>query len=256
MNWARRPPKACPRPCTSGLRGGAALIQGNLDGIRLLAPLSPAHRSALAARCAWRRFKPGEVVLSREADNRDVLFLVSGRVRVVNYAASGREIAYAMVEPGAHVGELAALDGGPRSASVEAIDACLIAFLPSGPFHELLLAHPQLAVAHAQEPRPDHPADRRADHRAQRAERHAADLPRAPSPGPPPAGRRRRHLAAADPGAAGRRRRHDPRDRGARAGAARQGRHRPAPGPRAADPPAGAARGTERARTARRSGSP
>ncbi len=121
--------------------------QGNLDGIRLLTPLSPAHRSALAARCAWRRFKPGEVVLSREADDRDVLFLVSGRVRVVNYAASGREIAYAMVEPGAHVGELAALDGGPRSASVEAIDACLIAFLPSGPFHELLLAHPQLAVA-------------------------------------------------------------------------------------------------------------
>ena len=120
--------------------------QGNLDGIRLLTPLSPAHRSALAARCAWRRFKPGEVVLSREADDRDVLFLVSGRVRVVNYAASGREIAYAMVEPGAHVGELAALDGGPRSASVEAIDACLIAFLPSGPFHELLLAHPQLAV--------------------------------------------------------------------------------------------------------------
>ena len=120
--------------------------QGNLDGIRLLTPLSPAHRSALAARCAWRRFKPGAVVLSREADDRDVLFLVSGRVRVVNYAASGREIAYAMVEPGAHVGELAALDGGPRSASVEAIDACLIAFLPSGPFHERLRAHPQLAV--------------------------------------------------------------------------------------------------------------
>ena len=86
--------------------------QGNLDGIRLLTPLSPAHRSALAARCAWRRFKPGEVVLSREADDRDVLFLVSGRVRVVNYAASGREIAYAMVEPGAHVGELAALMAG------------------------------------------------------------------------------------------------------------------------------------------------
>ena len=51
--------------------------QGNLDGIRLLTPLSPAHRSALAARCAWRRFKPGEVVLSREADSHDVLFLVS-----------------------------------------------------------------------------------------------------------------------------------------------------------------------------------
>ncbi len=123
------------------------MVQGDLDGIRLLTPLSPAHRSALAARCAWRRFRPGEVVLSREADDHDVLFLVSGRLRVVNYAASGREIAYAVIEAGAHVGELAALDGGPRSASVEALDACLIASLPSGPFHELLLAHPGLAVA-------------------------------------------------------------------------------------------------------------
>ncbi len=120
---------------------------GELDGIRLLAPLSPADRAKLAARCAWRRFRSGEQVLSRESDNRDVLFLVTGRLRIVNYAASGREIAYGVVEAGAHVGELAALDGGPRSASVEAIDDCLVASLPSVPFHELLLGHPSLAVA-------------------------------------------------------------------------------------------------------------
>ena len=119
----------------------------DLDGIRLLAPLRPHEREALAARCAWRRYRPGEVILDRESDNRDVLFVASGRVRVVNYAASGREIAYGVIEPGAHVGELAALDGEPRSASVEAVDQCLIASLPSGPFHELLLAHPELAVA-------------------------------------------------------------------------------------------------------------
>lgn len=122
------------------------MIQGELDGIRLLAPLTAEQRAAVAARCAWRRFRAGEVVLSRESDERHVLFLASGRLRIVNYAASGREIAYAMVEAGAHVGELAALDGGPRSASVEAIDPCVIAFLPSGPFHELLLGHPQIAV--------------------------------------------------------------------------------------------------------------
>jgi CRP/FNR family transcriptional regulator, cyclic AMP receptor protein len=122
------------------------LSGSDLDGIRLLAPLSPAERDSLAARCAWRRYRPGEVILDRESDNRDVLFVAAGRVRVVNYAASGREIAYGMIEAGAHVGELAALDGEPRSASVEAVDQCLIASLPSGPFHELLLAHPELAV--------------------------------------------------------------------------------------------------------------
>jgi len=123
------------------------VVTADLDGIRLLAPLRPEQRQALAARCAWRRYRPGEPILDRDSDNRDVLFLVSGRVRVVNYAASGREIAYAVIEAGAHVGELAALDGEPRSASVEALDQCLIASLPSGPFHELLLAHPELAVA-------------------------------------------------------------------------------------------------------------
>jgi CRP/FNR family cyclic AMP-dependent transcriptional regulator len=101
----------------------------------------------LATRCAWRRFRAGELVLSREADDRDLLFVVSGRLRVVNYAASGREIAFGVVDPGSHVGELAALDGAPRSASVEALDACVVAFLPPAPFHELLLEHPQLAVA-------------------------------------------------------------------------------------------------------------
>jgi CRP/FNR family transcriptional regulator, cyclic AMP receptor protein len=123
------------------------MVQGNLDGIRLLAPLAPTERAALAARCAWRRFRAGELVLSREADDRDVLFLAAGRLRVVNYAASGREIAYGLIEPGAHVGELAALDGEPRSASVEAVEPCLVASLASGPFHELLLSHPELAVA-------------------------------------------------------------------------------------------------------------
>ena len=65
-----QPLRARPTSCRNRHTRGAALVQGDLDGIRLLAPLSPAHRSALAARCAWRRFRPGEVVLSREADDR------------------------------------------------------------------------------------------------------------------------------------------------------------------------------------------
>ena len=122
------------------------MVQGDLDRVRLLAPLDGRERTALAGRCSWRRYRAGEMVLSREAIDRDVLFLIEGRLKVVNYAASGREIAYAVLEPGAHVGELAALDGQPRSASVEALDPCLVASLPPGPFHDLLHAHPEIAV--------------------------------------------------------------------------------------------------------------
>ena len=100
------------------------MVTADLDGIRLLAPLRPAQRQALAARCAWRRFRPGRAdPRAARPTTATCCFWSSGRVRVVNYAASGREIAYAVIEAGAHVGELAALDGEPRSASVEALDA-------------------------------------------------------------------------------------------------------------------------------------
>jgi CRP-like cAMP-binding protein len=117
-----------------------------LDRIALLAGLPPATRVALSARCAWRAYEPGELILSPESPSRDVLFVVQGRVRVVTFAASGREVAFAVLEAGAHVGELSALDGEPRSASVEALAPCRVASLPSAAFRELLLQHPQLAL--------------------------------------------------------------------------------------------------------------
>ena len=76
-----------------------------------------------------------------------MLFIVAGRLRIVNFAASGREVAYAMIEAGSHVGELAALDGEPRSASVEALDDCLIAGAAERPVPRAAAAHGQLAVA-------------------------------------------------------------------------------------------------------------
>ncbi|MEK0084379.1 Crp/Fnr family transcriptional regulator [Benzoatithermus flavus] len=118
-----------------------------LDGIGLLAPLEPAERKMLAARCAWRRYRAGERILSRDSSCRHVLFIVEGAVRVVNYAASGREVAYARIGAGHHVGELSAIDGEPRSASVEAETDCLVASLPASAFHELLLAHGAITLA-------------------------------------------------------------------------------------------------------------
>lgn len=119
---------------------------GNLDGIRLLSGLDAPTRRALAARCGWKRYVAGERILTRDSPSREVLFIVSGQVRVVNYAVSGREIAYAVIGAGGHVGELSAIDGEPRSASVEALEACLVASLGSGPFQELLLAHPPMML--------------------------------------------------------------------------------------------------------------
>jgi CRP-like cAMP-binding protein len=117
-----------------------------LDGIAFLAELSPESRASLAQRCRFRRFAAGDQVLDRESQSRDVFFVVSGRVDIVNYASTGREIAYASVSAGGYFGELSAIDGGPRSASAVAGTACEVASLAPDLFRQLLERHPQLMM--------------------------------------------------------------------------------------------------------------
>jgi CRP-like cAMP-binding protein len=118
----------------------------SLAGIALLESLSDAERAAVAAGCSWRRYAAGKQILDRDSDTHDVLFITAGQVRVVNYSASGRETAYAVVEAGRHVGEIAAIDGLARSASVVALKPCTIAALPAERFRRLYETHADIAA--------------------------------------------------------------------------------------------------------------
>ncbi|WP_448202985.1 Crp/Fnr family transcriptional regulator [Azospirillum sp. sgz302134] len=120
----------------------------SLDGIELLRPLSPAERAALARQCRWRRFQANEQIIDHLGETRDVVFIVEGRVRVLSHSATGREISFDDIEAGGFLGEMAAIDGLPRSASVAALEGgTLIAFLAPKPFQNLVAGHPDLALA-------------------------------------------------------------------------------------------------------------
>jgi CRP/FNR family transcriptional regulator, cyclic AMP receptor protein len=56
--------------------------------------------------------------------------LIQGRVRVFGAAATGKEITYGVIEAGEYFGEMA-LDGGTRSASIEAMEPCLCSVVPN-----------------------------------------------------------------------------------------------------------------------------
>lgn len=118
-----------------------------LSGIELLGGLGDAELTALEQACRYKRFAAREQVIDRESQTRDVYFVVRGAVRVVNYSLLGREIAFDEVGAGGYFGELSALDGKPRSASVMAIDDTLIVAVPGAVFTRLLERHPEMAVA-------------------------------------------------------------------------------------------------------------
>ncbi|MBO3750475.1 Crp/Fnr family transcriptional regulator [Streptosporangiaceae bacterium NEAU-GS5] len=69
-----------------------------------------------------RRWERGATVMG-EGDTSDwVLVLTSGRVKVSSHTASGTEVVLAVRGPGALVGDMSALDGHPRSATVTALE--------------------------------------------------------------------------------------------------------------------------------------
>lgn len=118
-----------------------------LDGIPLLESLTAAQRDALGRTCRWKKYANGEQIIDRSSESRDVFFVISGAVRVVIYSLSGREIALDDILPGGVFGELAALDGSPRSASVMAIGETTVASLTAEQFLRVLRDHPEVALA-------------------------------------------------------------------------------------------------------------
>lgn len=117
----------------------------DLDTVTLLAPLSPAERRRVAGCCFRRRAVAGETVVDKESPHRDVFFVLDGRVRVVDFSIGGREVALTDLGPGACFGELAAIDGRPRSANVVALAPTTLAVLRHESLWQAIETHPALA---------------------------------------------------------------------------------------------------------------
>lgn len=96
--------------------------------------------------CRFRRFSAHEHIFEKDAVSTDVFFVVRGKIRIVNYSVSGREISFADVFEGNYFGELSAIDGQPRSAGAMAIENTLIMALPRRLFLALLADYPQTAL--------------------------------------------------------------------------------------------------------------
>src|SRR6185369_15658698 len=69
-----------------------------------------------------------------------VVVVVSGRVKVFSLTDQGEEVVLAVRGAGALLGELSAVDGAPRSASVAALE------LPTTAFTDYLSAHGRAAM--------------------------------------------------------------------------------------------------------------
>jgi CRP-like cAMP-binding protein len=113
----------------------------SLRSIELLSSLDSSDISRIEEQCSWRRLRMGERVFDRGSVGTDVFFVLDGAVSVVNFSPGGREIGFASARSGQIFGEMAAIDGQPRSASIVASEDTWIATLPGEKFMELIETH-------------------------------------------------------------------------------------------------------------------
>lgn len=115
-----------------------ATARRQLDALPLFAGVPEAARARLAAAARPVRYPAGTVVFRRGDPGTDGLLLVlDGLVRLHLATQAGREMSLGLVGPGEPLGELALIDGGPRSADATTLT----------PVAGLMLRHPDaLAV--------------------------------------------------------------------------------------------------------------
>jgi CRP/FNR family transcriptional regulator, cyclic AMP receptor protein len=94
-----------------------------------------------------RRFPRGDALFHQGDDPGMVLIIQSGRIKVSVVTPDGHDVMLGYLQPGTVLGDLAALDGEPRSTTAIAIDAVEAMGIPMLTFRRLLEERPGLMRA-------------------------------------------------------------------------------------------------------------
>jgi CRP/FNR family cyclic AMP-dependent transcriptional regulator len=122
-------------------------VLARLREIPYFSGVSPVDLERLAV-YAIKKTYPKNTVLINEGDEAGPLFiLLKGKVRAFLSNASGRMVTLSTQESGSIFGELALLDGEPRSASVMTLEPAVCILIPRGAFQAWLREHPDAALS-------------------------------------------------------------------------------------------------------------
>lgn len=129
-------PAAAPAPARA-----AAPLASALPDAQAASP----HVAALAARGSERHYRRGALII-QEGERGDTLFIVrAGRLRAFLSDSQGKELTLGLYGAGEYVGEMS-LDGGPRSASVEAAEPSVCALVTRETLLSYIAEQPAFAL--------------------------------------------------------------------------------------------------------------
>ena len=117
---------------------------GSLSAVELFYDLSFNDRKVVADKCRGMKFAAGDTITSCNDVDNDVYFIISGRVKIAIYSASGKEICFRDQVAGEMFGEIAAVDNRSRSAYVSALSETVVAAISAECFLWLVQLYPSI----------------------------------------------------------------------------------------------------------------
>lgn len=116
-----------------------------LKQVSLLSSLTEKELIEVAAQLRGKMFTKRDFILNKGDSHSELLFLLAGKLQVVDYTNQGKEVVLHSVNVGEYFGELSVIDGHKRSASVIASEDSIVAFLSKSNALTLFYETPQVA---------------------------------------------------------------------------------------------------------------
>jgi CRP/FNR family cyclic AMP-dependent transcriptional regulator len=139
------PSRPAAAPAFSAPTGADGDTAQFLSRTPLFAKLSPQECAVLASHCESKQVEAGSIVFA-EGDFGDAMYIVKqGSLNIFKKDLLG-DVRIAEIRPGGLVGEMALVDGKPRSANVRANEASRLLSLSRASYNDLKKSYPQVAT--------------------------------------------------------------------------------------------------------------
>ncbi len=117
-----------------------------LAGHFLLRHLGREELRGLAAAATLANHARNAVIFNKDDPGDSMMAVIRGRVKICAYSADGKELVLNLIDRGGLFGEIALLDGRPRTADAVALEETDLLVLTRARFLPFLTANPELTV--------------------------------------------------------------------------------------------------------------
>lgn len=118
-----------------------------LKNIDLFADISDVAAAALLQCAKQHKYSKNSIIVTEGDIHSNFYIVVSGRLKVFVHGDDGRQVVLNYLEPDDYFGELALIDGAPRSASVMTLSSTVLQVISQQDFQQFLAADQASSLA-------------------------------------------------------------------------------------------------------------